>query len=193
MRCKYGATPMCKVNRWREELILLRSLVLSCGLFEELKWSIPCYTHEGKNVLTISAFKEYACLSFFKGALIEDKNSLFAPHGESAQAARLIKFTKCSEITNQEPLLRNYISEAVAIEKSGKKVEFKKNPEPMPDELVQALEFDASFKQAFYRLTPGRQRGYIIYFSQPKQTQTRIGRIEKCKSRIFEGLGWNES
>jgi uncharacterized protein YdeI (YjbR/CyaY-like superfamily) len=192
MRCKYGGTPQCKVHDWHEELILLRELVLECGLTEEVKWGVPCYTFEGKNVVVVSAFKEYACLSFFKGVLMADPQSILVQRGESSQSARLIKFTCPEEIHDQRDVLKSYILEAVKVEKSGKKVELKKNPEPMPEELLQFFENDSEYEHAFYELTPGRQRGYIIYFSQSNKPQTRLTRIEKYRDQILNGVGLHD-
>ena len=191
-RCKYYATPQCKVHDWRNALIALRSVVLECGLTEELKWSMPVYTVDDRNILMIAAFKDNCVLSFFKGSLLTDPASVLQKPGESSQAGRFFKFTSVEEVLNQDNLIRQYIAEAVAIEKSGAKVEFKKNPEPMPTELEQKLEDDPVFRDAFYRLTPGRQRGYILFFSQPKQSATRMSRIEKCTPRIFEGKGMHD-
>ncbi len=192
MRCKYGGTPQCKVNNWKVELETLRQIIMECGLTEELKWGIPCYTVDGKNVAIVSAFKDYASLSFFKGALLTDKHKMLYRRSESSQSVRLIKFTNIDQITQSRDNLKDYILEAVKIEKSGKKIESQKNPEPIPDELLQAFEDDPAFKKAFYALTPGRQRGYTIYFSQPKQSQTRTGRIKKYKEQIFNGIGLND-
>ncbi len=189
MRCKYGATPQCKVHTWKEELVMLRHLVLECGLTEEVKWGVPCYTVDGKNIVVVSAFKDYACLSFFKGVLLKDEHNMFSKHGESSQSARIIKFTDPAQVMEKQELLKAYILEAVALEKSGAKVEFKKNLEPVPAELLQKFEEDPHLEKAFYALTPGRQRGYIIYFSQPKQAQTRISRIEKYTQKIMDGVG----
>jgi uncharacterized protein YdeI (YjbR/CyaY-like superfamily) len=193
MRCKFGGTPQCKVHNWQEELVRLRHIVLECGLTEEVKWGVPCYTFEGKNVVVVSAFKEYACLSFFKGVLLKDTHHLLASHGQSSQSARLIKFTHPDQITTKEEILKAYIIEAIALEKSGAKVEFKKNPEPMPKELLQKFEEYPALQKAFFDLTPGRQRGYILYFSQPKQSLTRLGRIEKCMEKIFRGEGFHDA
>jgi uncharacterized protein YdeI (YjbR/CyaY-like superfamily) len=192
MRCQYGGTPRCKVHHWKEELMMLRHIVLECGLEEEIKWGVPCYTLDDKNVVVVSAFKDYASISFFKGVLLKDEEKLLAAHGEHSQSARLIKFTKPEQITQQEDLLKKYILEAVALEQSGAKVEFKKQLEPMPEELEEALANDAALNNAFFKLTPGRQRGYIIYFSQPKQSQTRLSRIEKCRQMIMDGVGLND-
>lgn len=191
MRCKYGGTPQCKVNNWREELELLRQIVLETGLKEEIKWSAPVYTHNGKNIVAVGALKESANISFFKGVLLTDNNKLLQQQG-SLQSDRIIKFTTTHDIEKVKAVLKAYILEAIAIEVSGKKVEFKKNPEPIPEELLEVFENDPAFKSAFYNLTPGRQRGYVIYFSQPKQTLTRMGRIEKYKAQIFKGIGLND-
>ncbi|WP_341295822.1 YdeI/OmpD-associated family protein [Catalinimonas locisalis] len=193
MRCKYGGTPQCKVNNWKEELVLLRHIILACGLTEDLKWGVPCYTSENKNIAMVSAFKDYASLSFFKGVLLKDPRNILQQQGKSSQSARLIKFTSPEQIMQQQEILKTYILEAVDIEKSEAKVKFKQNPEPVPDELLQKFDENASLKKAFYALTPGRQRGYIIYFSQPKKTGTRFSRIEKCIPQIFNGKGMHDN
>lgn len=191
-RCPLGGTPDCKVHRWSDELRQLRMLVLDCGLTEELKWGVPCYTFQHNNIAIVSAFKEYCALSFFKGALLNDTNGILYKPGEHSQAARLIKFTSIHEIVEMEAALRAYVFEAVEVEKAGLKVEFKKDPEPIPDELQLRLEEDPILKTAFGALTPGRQRGYILYFSQPKQSKTRVARIEKCTPKILNGEGLND-
>lgn len=191
MRCKYGGTPQCKVNNWREELELLRQIVLETGLKEEIKWGAPVYTQNGKNIVSVGALKESANIGFFKGVLLTDKHKILQQQG-NLQSDRIVKFTNVADIERIKDVLKSYVLEAIAIEESGKKVEFKKNPEPIPDELTQAFEAEPAFKKAFYALTPGRQRGYIIHFSQPKQSQTRIGRIEKYKGQIFNGIGLND-
>jgi uncharacterized protein YdeI (YjbR/CyaY-like superfamily) len=191
MRCKYGGTPQCKVNNWREELELLRQIVLETGLKEEIKWGVPVYTSHGKNIVSVGALKASANIGFFKGVLLTDKHKILQQQG-NLQSDRIIKFTKVDDIEKLKDVLKEYILEAIAIEESGKKVEFKKNPEPIPYELLEAFEQDPAFKKAFYNLTAGRQRGYIIHFSQPKQSQTRIGRIEKYKEQIFKGIGLND-
>ena len=191
MRCKYGGTPQCKVVNWVEELKLLRQIVLETGLTEEIKWGVPVYTHNGKNVVTINALKESANIGFFKGILLTDNHKILQQQG-NLQSDRIIKFTNSADIEKLKSALKDYILEAIEIEKSGKKVEFKKNPEPIPKELTQAFENDPAFKKAFYALTTGRQRSYIIHFSQPKQAQTRIGRIEKYKEQIYNGIGLND-
>ncbi len=191
MRCKYGATPQCKVNNWRKELKTLRQIVLECGLIEQLKWGVPCYTHNGKNILIVSALKEYCTIGFFKGVLLVDSHKILSQQG-NLQSDRIVKFTKVNEITKLESVLKSYINEAIAIEESGKKVVFKKNPEPIPEELLNKFDNDSSFKKAFYSLTPSKQRGYIIYFSQPRQSATRISRIENRMQHILYGLGLND-
>ena len=191
MRCKYGGTPQCKVHNWVEELKILRQIVLETGLAEEIKWGVPVYTHKGKNIVTVNALKESANIGFFKGVLLADKQKILQQQG-NLQSDRIIKFTNKDDIEKMEDVLKSYILEAIAIEESGKKIEFKKNPEPIPDELLQAFEQNPAFKKAFYSLTPGRQRGYIIYFSQAKQSQTRISRIEKHKEHILNGIGLND-
>ena len=192
MRCHYGGTPQCKVNSWREELETLRQIVLECGLTEEIKWGVPCYTLDGKNVLIVSAFKEYASLSFFKGVLLKDPHKILSQHGESSQSVRLVKFTSTADIVRQQDILKEYVQEAMELEESGAKVEFKKNPEPMPAELLQQFSEYPGLEKAFYALTPGRQRGYILYFSQPKKAETRLSRIEACKDNIFKGIGLHD-
>lgn len=191
LRCKYGGTLHCKVNNWRKELELLRQIVLETGLTEEIKWGVPVYTDNGKNIVTVNALKKSANIGFFKGVLLSDTYKILQQQGK-LQSDRLVKFTSVEEIKKLKEVLKSYIIEAIALEKSGKKVEFVKNPEPMPNELLIAFENEPLFKTAFNKLTPGRQRGYIIYFSQPKQSLTRTIRIEKYKQSIFEGIGLND-
>ena len=191
MRCKYGGTLQCKVRNWVEELELLRQIVLETESTEEIKWGVPVYTRNGKNVLTINALKDSANIGFFKGVLLSDKHKILQQQG-NLQSDRIIKFTNSADIVKVKVILKEYILEAIEVEESGKKVEFKKNPEPIPDELLEAFEQDHLFKKAFNKLTLGRQRGYIIHFSQPKQAQTRIGRINKYKEQIIKGIGLND-
>lgn len=191
MRCKYGGTPQCKVNNWREALKILRQIVLENGLTEEIKWGVPVYTHKGKNIVSVSALKDSANIGFFKGVLLTDNHKILQQQG-NLQSDRIIKFTNLEEIEKVKDALKAYILEAIEIEEIGKKVEFKKNPEPFPDELLEAFEQDITFKKAFFALTPGRQRAYIIYFSHPKQSQKRNDRIEKFKEQIFKGIGLND-
>lgn len=188
MRCKYGGTPQCKVHQWVNELILLRKIVLSTGLKEEIKWGVPVYTMDGKNIVTVNALKDSANLGFYKGALLKDDHQILEQQG-NIQSGRIIRFTNTEKIKELENTLKEYINEAIETEKKGLKVEMKKNPEPIPEELLEEFENDPVFETSFYSLTPGRQRGYIIYFSQPKQSATRKGRIDKYKEQILSGTG----
>ncbi|MBP7642716.1 MAG: DUF1801 domain-containing protein [Saprospiraceae bacterium] len=191
MRCKYGGTPQCKVNFWREELETLRQIVLETGLIEEIKWGVPVYTHNGKNILSVAALKDHATIGFFKGVLLKDEHKILQQQG-NLQSDRMIPFTNVNDIEALKDVLTSYIKEAIAIEESGKKVVFKQNPEPIPEELIQVFEEDLVYKEAFFALTTGRQRGYIIYFSQPKQSPTRLGRIAKYRQQILDGVGLND-
>ncbi len=176
-------------HRWREESKALRKIALGCGLAEELKWGKPCYTFQGSNVVIIQGFKEYCALMFCKGALLRDSRGILCRIGEHTQAARQARFTNAREIVAKKSVLRAYINEAVAAERAGLKVEYKKNPEPVPEELQYKLDHHPALKAAFGALTPGRQRAYILYFSGAKQSKTRDARIEKCMRRILEGKG----
>lgn len=191
-RCDHYKTPRCKVHAWPEELEQLRRIALDCGLIETFKWSQACYTFQHNNVFIITAFKDYACISFFKGALLKDTHKVLVKPGKNSQAARQLRFTDVKDVLNTENIIRAYIQEAIDVEKSGAKVAFKKNPEPIPEELQQQLDSDPVLKTAFEALTPGRQRGYILHFSQPKQAKTRLSRIEKCRPKILAGEGLNE-
>ena len=191
-RCPLGGTPNCKVNSWQEELHQLRRIILDTGLTEELKWGVPCYTFEKSNIAIVSALKEYCVLSFFKGALLNDQHKLLDKPGENSQAARVIRFTNVQEILQVEPILKAHIFEAIEVEKAGLKVALKKNPEPIPEEFQKRLDEIPLLKAAFEALTPGRQRGYIIHFSQPKQSKTRASRVEKCIPMIFDGKGLHD-
>ena len=189
MRCSLGGTPQCKVHAWKDELVALRHIALDSGLTETVKWGVPCYTFEGKNVAVVSAFKEYASLSFFKGALLRDPENWLVQRGENSQAARLLVFTDVEVIFDKEAVIKSYLLNAIDIEKAGAKVLFDKAPEPLPEELLQKFEEDAAFKQAFFALTPGRQRGYVLHFSDAKQAKTRLMRIEKYVEQIKKGIG----
>lgn len=180
-------------DKWREEFGKLREIVLSCGLAEELKWGVPCYTFEGKNVVLIHGFKEYCAMLFVKGALLKDTNGVLVQQTENVQAGRQIRFTGVQQIADMEATLKAYIAEAVEIEKAGLEVEFRKNPEyTVPEELQCRFDEDAALKTAFEGLTPGRQRAYLLYFSQPKQAKTRESRIEKYAQQILAGKGLND-
>lgn len=191
-RCSFYKTPQCKVQTWQKELKALRKIMLASGLVEDLKWKQPAYTLDGTIVAMMSAFKDYAFVSFFKGSLLKDPQGLLASPGENSQAARQLRFTDLAQIKELEPVIKAYIQESIELEKSGARVEFKKEPEPIPAELQVKFAEDAAFKDAFESLTPGRQRGYILYFNQAKQSSTRVSRIEKCMPRIFDGIGLND-
>ena len=191
-RCELGGTPECKVHQWTEELMLLRKIVQDCGLTEKVKWGAPTYTLKGKNVLMIAAFRNYCCISFFKGVLLNDENGLLVQPGPNSQAVRLLKFTKVEQISEIEMEIRDLIRQAIENETSGRKIEFKSDPEPMPEELKEKLERDPVFRSAFEGLTPGRQRGYVLYISQAKQSGTRKSRIEKCAPLIMMGIGLHD-
>jgi len=181
-----------KVKKWREEFGKLRMIILGCGLTEELKWGKPCYTFRGSNIVILQGFKESCALLFAKGALLKDPEGILEKPGENTQAARRIPFTNVGEIAGMEPILKAYIDEAIGAEKTGLKVDFKRNPEPAPEELQNKLDEIPSLKAAFSALTPGRQRAYILYFSAAKQSKTRESRVEKCMPQILGGKGLND-
>lgn len=192
-RCALGGTPQCKVHSWPKALQELRRIANACGLTEEIKWGVPCYTLDGKNILNIAAFKEYAALSFFKGALLKDPRNILEKPGENSQAGRLLKFTDPRQVADLEKDLKAYIFEAIEVEKQGLKVDFKaKNELEYPEELIQKFGEAPELQEAFEALTPGRQRGYILHFSQPKQSATRTSRIEKCVEKILAGKGFHD-
>jgi uncharacterized protein YdeI (YjbR/CyaY-like superfamily) len=180
-------------KKWREEYEALRTIVLDCGLTENLKWGVPCYTFNEKNVIIIHGFKEYCALLFFKGALLADTDRLLIIQTENTQASRQIRFTDVRGIVEKEPILKAYIREAIEAEKSGAKVNFKKTAEfAIPEEFQRKLDSTPGLKTAFDALTPGRQRAYILYFSSPKQSKTREARVEKSTQRILAGKGLND-
>lgn len=191
-RCPLGGTPQCKVHNWTEELKLLRKIILDCGLTEESKWGVPCYTFQKSNVLILAAFNYYCSISFFKGALLSDDHKILTKPGENTQAARLLKFTNVQEIAKLKAIIKAYIFEAIEVEKEGLEVVLKKNLAPIPVELQTQFDNDPTFRAAFEGLTPGRQRGYILYFSAPKQSKTREARIAKCTPKILNGKGLND-
>jgi uncharacterized protein YdeI (YjbR/CyaY-like superfamily) len=182
-----------KDTAWQKEYQQLRKIVLDCGLIEELKWGCPCYTLDNRNIVLIHGFKEYCAFLFFKGALLADTNNILIQQTENVQSARQIRFTDLKQIVKLEPTLKNYIYEAIAVEKAGLKVDMKKTEEfPVPEEFQKRLNEDEALKAAFEGLTPGRQRAYLFYFSQPKQAKTRESRIDKSVSQILEGRGLND-
>ncbi len=187
-----------KAKKWQEELEKLRSIVLDpiaigCGLTEELKWGVPCYTFQKRNILLIHVFKEYCAVLFFKGALLNDANGILVQQTKNVQAGRQIRFNNVKEIVKMKPILKAYIYEAIEVEKAGLKVNLKKTTEfNMPEEFQNKLDKLPALKTAFYVLTPGRQRGYLLHFSAPKQSKTRESRIEKCMRQILNGKGLND-
>lgn len=179
--------------KWREELEALRTIVLDCGLTEELKWYQPCYTFHGKNIVLIHGFKEYCALLFFKGVLLRDPKGILIQQTENVQAGRQIRFTNIGEIVKMKAILKRYIQEAIEVEESGLKVKHKETSEyKVAEEFQKKLDDNPALKTAFAALTPGRQRGYLFYFSQPKRSETREARVEKCMQQIFKGKGLND-
>lgn len=182
-----------KIKNWKEETILLREICLECQLDEDFKWMHPCYTFQGKNIALIHGFKEYCALLFHKGALLKDTESILVQQTENVQSARQIRFTDKKQIADLKAVIKAYIFEAIEVEKAGLEVKMKRTSEyQMPEELIQAFEKDLEFKTAFYSLTPGRQRGYLLHFSNAKQSKTRYSRIEKYKFKILNGKGYND-
>ena len=182
-----------KAKKWREEFEQLRKIIQDCQLTEELKWGQACYMFEKKNIVLIHGFKEYCALLFFKGALLKDAKGILVQQTENVQATRQIRFTHVREIVKMKPILKAYIYEAVKVEESGLKVNFKKTAEfKIPEEFQNKLDKIPGLKTAFKALTPGRQRAYILHFSQPKQSKTRESRVEKCMRQILDGKGLND-
>lgn len=182
-----------KASKWSEEMTLLREICLDCELTEEFKWMHPCYTFQGNNIVLIHGFKEYVALLFHKGVLLKDTHKILIQQTENVQAARQIRFTKLEEIINLETAIKEYIFEAIEVEKAGLQVPMKKTSEfNMPEEFKNALADNPDLKSAFDALTPGRQRGYLLYFSQAKQSKTREARIQKYIPKIFNGKGFND-
>ncbi|PHR44178.1 MAG: hypothetical protein COA32_15120 [Fluviicola sp.] len=182
-----------KDSNWQKEYRKLRAIVLSCGLIEELKWGVPCYTFQKNNIVLIHGFKGYCALLFHKGVLLKDTNNILIQQTENVQSARQIRFINFQEIIDLEQIIKTYIFEAIEVEKAGLEVKMKKTSEfKMPDEFKNALENNSDLKSAFYALTPGRQRGYLLHFSQAKQSKTRESRIEKCTDKILNGIGLND-
>ena len=182
-----------KAGKWKKEVTHLRTIVLDCGLTEELKWGVPCYTYQEANIVLLHIFKEYCALLFFKGALLNDPTGILVQQTKNVQAARQVRFTNAREIAGMEKTLKAYIYEAIEVEKAGLKVKFKKSSEfKIPEEFQHKLDKKPALKKAFKALTPGRQRGYLLYFSAPKQSKTRESRIEKYMQHILRGKGLND-
>lgn len=183
-----------KATKWQKEYEKLRAIILDCGLTEDFKWMHPCYTFQKSNVVLIHGFKEYCALLFHKGALLDDPDGILIQQTENVQAARQIRFSNVQEIIAMKPTLKAYIYQAIEIEKAGLKVELKKTSEfPMPEEFKRALDESDVLRTAFEALTPGRQRGYLLYFSKAKQSKTRESRVQKSIPNILDGLGLNDA
>ena len=179
-----------KASKWQEEYGLLRTIILGCGLTEELKWGCPCYTYESKNVVLIHGFKEYCALLFMKGSLMHDEKGILIQQTENVQAGRQVRFTGAKEINKLKTTLKAYVHEAIQLEKAGRQVPLKKTADyAVPEEFQNKLDKNAALKKAFKALTPGRQRGYLFYFSAAKQSKTREARIEKYTHHILDGKG----
>ena len=184
---------LTREKKWREEFEKLRMIILDCQLTEELKWGVPCYTFQNSNIVLIHGFKEYCAILFVKGALLKDAIGILIQQTENVQSARQIRFTSVDEIVEMEPILKAYINEAIEVEKAGLKVNLKKSSEfTIPEEFQKKLDEDPALKTAFEALTPGRQRGYLFYFSQPKLSKTRASRIEGSIQQILNGKGLND-
>ena len=182
-----------KAKNWQEEIMKLRAIVLDCGLTEELKWGCPCYMFQKSNIVLIHVFKEYCALLFFKGALLNDANGILIQQTENVQSARQVRFTNVKEIGKMEKIVKAYIYEAIEVEKAGLKVELKKTTAyATPEEFENKLNEMPALKTAFKALTPGRQRAYLLHFSQPKQSKTRQSRVENCMQDILNGKGLND-
>ncbi len=186
-----------KVKSWQEEIRQLRIIILECGLTEELKWGCPCYTFQKNNIVLIHVFKEYCAVLFFKGALLNDADRILIQQTENVQAARQVRFTAANsgtrEIIKMKNILKSYIYEAIEVEKAGLKVKLKKTTAfNMPGEFQKKLDKMPALKKAFEALTPGRQRGYLLHFSAPKQSKTRESRVEKSMPQILDGKGLND-
>ena len=183
-----------RAKKWQDEMTILRKICLDCGLTEEFKWMHPCYTFRDKNIVLIHDFKEYCALLFHKGALLKDSENILTQQTENVQAARQLRFTSTEEIIALEATIKTFIFEAIEVEKAGLEVKMKKTSEfNMPEELLLKFEEDPNFKKAFEALTPGRQRGYLLFFSQAKQSKTREARIEKNIEKIYKGEGLNDN
>lgn len=182
-----------KAEKWQEEFKKLRTIILDCQLTEELKWGVPCYTFQNSNIVLIHGFKEYCAILFVKGALLKDSKGVLIQQTKNVQAARQIRFTNVREIAKMETTLKTYIKEAIEVEKAGLKIDYKKTSDfIIPKEFQKKLDEMPALKEAFHALTPGRQRAYLFYFSQPKLSKTREARVEKYIDLILDGIGLND-
>jgi uncharacterized protein YdeI (YjbR/CyaY-like superfamily) len=180
-------------HKWHEEFEALKKIVLSTHLTEEKKWGCACFTYNGQNIVLIHGFKEYCALLFFKGALMQDPEGILVQQTENVQAARQLRFGDLADIKRQAKTIKSYIEEAIAVEQSGAQVEYRKTDDfPMADEFLQKLDEHPALAEAFYALTPGRQRGYLLHFSSAKQAKTRESRVEKCMPQILAGKGLDD-
>lgn len=184
---------LSKATRWKDEMIELRKIVLSCGFTEEFKWYQPCYAYQGTNLVVISAFKEHSALNLFKGALLKDPEGILVKPGENSQSGRQIRFTSVAQIVRMKSVLKAYLRETIEAEKAGLKVTLKATSDyPVPEELKAKFAASSEFEKAFRALTPGRQRGYLLHFAAAKQSKTRTARIEKYVPQIFAGKGYQD-
>jgi len=182
-----------KAEKWQEEYVKLRMIILDCGLTEDLKWGVPCYTFQKNNIVLIHGFKDYCAILFIKGSLLQDPHGILIQQTANVQAGRQIRFTSIRKIVELEPILKTYVFEAIEVEKAGLEVSFKKHTEyAVPEELQQKFDEIPALKPAFDALTPGRQRGYLLYFSLPKQSKTRESRVEKYIPHILDGKGLDD-
>jgi uncharacterized protein YdeI (YjbR/CyaY-like superfamily) len=191
-RCAFYASVNCKVRNFQAELELLRQILLQTELKEEVKWGQPCYSYKGKNVVMIVTLKSACCLSFFKGALLKDPENLLVKPGAHSQSDRLLKFSKVQEILDNRKRIDSFIAQGIELEQNNIKFTFEQNPEPIPQELLDALACDAELSRAFYGLPKGKQRGYILYFSQAKSSKSKLSRIEKSIPKILNGEGLHD-
>jgi len=184
---------LSKEKRWKEEFEKLRAIILASGLTEELKWGSPCYTFEKRNVVLMHGFKEYCALLFFKGALLKDESGILIKQTQNVQSARQVRFTSVREIVKMKPILKAYLNEAIEVEKSGLKVNYKQTSDfTVAEEFQNKLDESPALKKAFRALTPGRQRAYLLYFSSAKQSKTRESRVGKCTPQILAGKGLDD-
>lgn len=182
-----------ELKKWKEEMSLLRALILACGLEETYKWKVPCYTFGKSNIVLIHGFKDYCAIAFFKGVLLKDEQGVLIQQTENVQSARQIRFENIQQIKDLEATIKAYIFEAIEVEKAGLKVEMKSVTDfEIPEELILQLQADKAFSEAFEKLTPGRKKAYYLFFNGAKQAATRLSRIEKNKERILKGYGLND-